>query len=176
MYHYFKDVQTLEEAKSLYKKLARQHHPDLGGDTATMQAINAEYATWQSNYARTSERARQQKAHGEGKKTAADYHDLDEVAEVLRVKIETILNLGLEVELCGLWLWVTGDTKPHKEELKAAGFRWSPDKTAWYYPAVPSFNRTKRTMEEIRRMHGSQLFTRADREEEATHIPQPLPA
>jgi hypothetical protein len=175
MYHYFTDCQSLEEAKSLYKKLARQHHPDLGGDTRTMQEINAQYATFQANFVRTSERARQQQAHAEGKKTAADYHDLDEVAETLRVKIEAVLNMGLDVELCGLWLWVTGDTKPHKEELKALGFRWSPHKTAWYYPAVPSFNRIPRSMDDIRQMHGSMKFVSPNRDEESPN-PQPLPA
>ena len=166
MFTYFKDCQNLDEAKSLYKKLARQHHPDLGGDTATMQEINAEYARFQSDFARTSERARQQQAHAEGKKTSADYHNLDEVVEVLRVKIEAALNMGLDVELCGLWVWVSGDTKPHKEELKAAEFRWSPDKAAWYFAGVPSFNRLKRTMDEIRQMYGSQRFSRSSQEEE----------
>ena len=41
--NYIKDVTTLEELKQEYKRLALLHHPDIGGDTATMQAINAEY-------------------------------------------------------------------------------------------------------------------------------------
>jgi hypothetical protein len=84
--------------------------------------------------------------------------------------------MGLEVELCGLWVWVTGDTKPHKEELKAAGFKWSPNKTAWYYPGVPSFNRTPRTMDDIRSMYGSQVFTRASQPEEEEKARQSLAA
>lgn len=40
---YFADVRTLEELKAAYRRLAMQHHPDVGGDTATMQAINAEF-------------------------------------------------------------------------------------------------------------------------------------
>lgn len=35
---------TLDEVKALHKKLAKQYHPDLGGDTETMQTINREYA------------------------------------------------------------------------------------------------------------------------------------
>jgi hypothetical protein len=177
MFTYFNDCQTLDEAKSLYKKLAFQHHPDLGGDTATMQAINAEWARFQSEYAYRSERTRQQQAHAEGKKTAADFHNLDEVAEVLRVKIESLLNISSEltVELCGLWVWVTGETKKHREAIKAVeGMRYAPDKQAWYFAAVPSFNRTRRSMDEIRSMHGSQQFTRGSHEEEP--IPQSLHA
>ena len=40
---YFTNCQTLDELKKVYKHLAQKHHPDVGGDTATMQAINAEY-------------------------------------------------------------------------------------------------------------------------------------
>ena len=168
---WFKYCQSLEEAKVIYRNLAKENHPDLGGDTRTMQAINAEYARFQSQFAYTSERTRQQAAHAEGKKTAADYHNLDDVIEALRVKVEAALNLGLDVEVCGLWVWVSGDTRPHKEELKAAGFKWAPDKAMWFYPGVPSFNRQKRSMDEIRNMHGSQVFTRSSQRDD-----EPTPA
>ena len=83
MYKYFKNCQSFEEAKAMYKKLARENHPDLGGDTATMQEINAEWARYQADWTRSDQYQRQQQAHKEGRKTAADYHNLDEVAEVL---------------------------------------------------------------------------------------------
>ena len=31
------------EIKNEYRRLAKLHHPDLGGDTATMQEINLQY-------------------------------------------------------------------------------------------------------------------------------------
>jgi hypothetical protein len=37
------EAKTIEELKALYRKLAFTHHPDLGGNTTTMQEINAEY-------------------------------------------------------------------------------------------------------------------------------------
>lgn len=40
---YFAGTNDLNALKAEYKRLAMQHHPDRGGDTATMQAINAEY-------------------------------------------------------------------------------------------------------------------------------------
>ena len=43
MLKYFKNCTTKEECKKLYKKLAFIHHPDRGGDTETMKAINAEF-------------------------------------------------------------------------------------------------------------------------------------
>lgn len=40
---YFAGINDLTALKAEYKRLALANHPDRGGDTATMQAINAEY-------------------------------------------------------------------------------------------------------------------------------------
>ena len=48
--------------------------------------------------------------------------------------VSSILHVpGIEVELVGTWLWVSGNTRPVKEELKAAGFRWSPKRGKWHW-------------------------------------------
>ena len=41
---YFDHLSTVEDIKPHYKKLAMENHPDRGGNTATMQEINAQYA------------------------------------------------------------------------------------------------------------------------------------
>lgn len=174
MYTYFEQSMNLEEAKAHYKNLVRQHHPDAGGDTRTMQDINAEWAHFQANHSKDEGYKRQSQAHAEGRKSAADFHNLDEVAEVLRVKIEFALNLeGVDVELMGFWVWLTGNTKAHKDAIKAntegqeIKWRWAHEKQAWYYAGVPSFNRERRSLDEIRSMHGSQKFSRQYKEENA---------
>jgi curved DNA-binding protein CbpA len=167
MYTYFANCTTQEEAKALYRELVRKHHPDAGGDTHTMQDINAEYSLFQARGATADARRRQQDAHAENRKSAADFHNLEEVEGILREKIEAALNMGLDVELIGLWVWISGDTKPHKEELKAAGYKWSPTKLTWYFPGVPSFNRKPQDLDTIRANYGSQRFTRSHREEAA---------
>ena len=40
---WFQNPKTLEELKKQYKRLAMQHHPDIGGNVRDMQEINAEY-------------------------------------------------------------------------------------------------------------------------------------
>ncbi|MCI6538711.1 MAG: hypothetical protein MR460_01005 [Bilophila wadsworthia] len=40
---YFDGICTLDELKKAYRELALANHLDRGGDTAVMQAINAEY-------------------------------------------------------------------------------------------------------------------------------------
>ncbi len=40
---FFKNIINLDDLKSQYKKLARIHHPDCGGDTQNMQILNNEF-------------------------------------------------------------------------------------------------------------------------------------
>ena len=55
-------------------------------------------------------------------------------ADAYRAVIMQIIRLaGLEIELCGAWLWVSGETRAHKDALKAAGLRWSAKKSMWYW-------------------------------------------
>ena len=171
---YFNDCKTQAEAKAKYRELVKQHHPDAGGDTATMQDINREYSQFMSEGAKGEARERQRTAHAENRKSAADFHDLDEVGEKIRVMIEFALNLeGVDVELMGLWVWLTGNTKAHKDAFKAWNeshelkWRWMHKKQAWAYQGVPSFNRKETTLDEIRNAYGSQKFSRGQRAEEA---------
>jgi len=40
---YFKTCTTPQQCKELYRKLAKQHHPDNGGDAEAMKAVNNQY-------------------------------------------------------------------------------------------------------------------------------------
>jgi hypothetical protein len=135
-----------------------------------MQEINAEYADFLQNFAKGEARTRQHTAHTENRKSAADFHDLDEVGEQIRIMIEFALGLdGVEIELMGLWVWLTGNTKAHREAFKTwnetheTRWKWSPKKTAWYYAGVPTFNRKETTLDEIRNAYGSQKYSRQQR-------------
>ncbi len=46
----------------------------------------------------------------------------------------------IKVEKIGTWLWIGGDTKPHKEELKELGFRWSRKRSKWYKAEDNNYN------------------------------------
>ena len=43
---YLINITSENSLKTDYKKLARDNHPDNGGDTSRMQAINSEYEYW----------------------------------------------------------------------------------------------------------------------------------
>ena len=142
---YFTNCKTAEELKKEYHRLARENHPDLGGDTATMQQINAEF-----------EKAAERIASGYtmDDQNAESAADIAEFASVLNI----LFGLGgIEIELCGTWLWITGSTYAHKDAIKAAGCKWSAKKKAWYYHSGEYTRKSRKgySMDEIRDLHGS---------------------
>ena len=150
MAQFFKNVNSLEELKREYRRLVMINHPDHGGDTATMQAINAEHdALFEAL------KAKHNAEHD------AD-HQTTETPEEFRKIIDALLRLdGVEVELCGSWLWIGGNTRAHKDDLKAAGCRWSSGKKLWYWrhsEDANSWHRGRSTIGEIRTKYGSQYF------------------
>lgn len=158
-YIHFRPIPTtLEELKAAYKRLAIANHPDHGGSTETMQQINAEYTDLFEQLKNTH-----RNAAGE-QYTSRETTD-EAPAEFIEL-IEKLIRLpGIIIELCGSWLWITGDTKPVKDELKTIGFRWSSNKSAWYYHRGGYHKRSgkEHTMDEIRNMYGSQQYTGSQR-------------
>jgi hypothetical protein len=141
---YFAGIKTLEELKEKYRNLCKKHHPDLGGDVATMQEINAEYDHLL--------------------KTGTFCQDKEEeINEIFAREIleKTTCLEGLIVELCGRWIWFTGATYQHKDILKSIGCFFSRKKTAWYWHAADEKkSRSKgKPLEEIREIYGSKIVT-----------------
>ena len=135
MRKYFAGLTTMEEIKKAYKKLAFELHPDKGGSTAEMQELNNQYEQAISYYGKA-----------EDHQTNKEYMDI----------IADLINLdGIEIEICGSWIWITGDTYPHRDVLKKLHFKYSKNKTAWYLAGEPSKNKKKMTLDEIRNLHGS---------------------
>ena len=147
MAQFFKNVNSLDELKKEYRRLVMINHPDHGGDTATMQAINAEHdALFEAL------KAKHNAEHDED-------HQTTETPEEFREIIEALLRMdGVEVELCGSWLWIGGNTRAHKDDLKAAGCRWSSSKKLWYWRHAEDAHRWHRgrsTIGQIRTKYGS---------------------
>lgn len=161
--NWFEGCKTVEEIRSRYHKLAMQYHPDRGGSHQTMCDINAAYEAACKFYVRNDKKAYARYTTSDARE--AYYSAQDILNEKIRIIIERLVKLGgLNVELCGSWIWVDGNTRPHKETLKALGGRWSKDKGKWYFVGAPSHGYRRYTMDEIRSFHGSKFYAKAEEE------------
>ncbi|VVB80757.1 Uncharacterised protein [uncultured archaeon] len=144
---YFEGLTDESSIKNRYKQLAKAHHPDLGGCVETMKIINSQYESVLSGiYQRAG-------------KSITEIDDLFKEDIAMRQKLNAILLLDdLIIEICGNWLWITGETRKHKDILKSSGFYWASKKEAWYYRSeqFKSYgNRRLQSLDEIRYKHGS---------------------
>jgi hypothetical protein len=134
---------TQDEIKAAYRKACSQYHPDRNAaGLEMMQLINVAYEALQDYKGEAIEQEAGAEMYGEQINTA----------------LNLLISLGLEIELCGSWIWVHGNSYAHREILKANGFKWAPVKKLWYFrPAdYKSFGRGKWDMDKIRSIHGSQ--------------------
>lgn len=146
---------SLEELKKAYKKLAIANHPDRGGKTEDMQEINAEYDSLFSTLKNVHT-----SASGE---TYTAKEESTETPEQFKQIIEKIITLdGIEIEICGSWVWVTGNTYTHKETLKSLKFKYSKNKNAWYHHEEGYRKHTSKSfsLDEIRDLWGSEKVTK----------------
>ena len=151
----FENIKNFADLKKAYHKAARENHPDLGGDTETMKKINNDFDRAAKRIERDGEKFSTESAADQNGKTAETAQDLAEFADILG----KLYGLdGLDIELCGSWLWITGNTYAHREAIKAAGCKWSKNKQAWYWHKGDYVRKGRRRydMDEIRAMHGSE--------------------
>ena len=156
MKRYFSGCHTAEDLKQEYKKAARKLHPDCnpGVDTtAEFQRMQAEFEeAWEKlkNIHASSEKENDYTyTKTESNFSAKNYMQI----------INRIINIpGIEIEICGTWIGITGNTYPVKDAISEAGFYYSRNKRAWYWHEE-GYKRTGKkryTMDEIRSMHGSE--------------------
>lgn len=152
---YFDHCQTLNDLKGAYKKLALKHHPDCGGDVRIMQDINAEY----DRIFEVLKRQDNAQAKEEGQEWKVSTEESNEFKEI----IEALIKIsGIIIELCGSWLWISGNTYENKDALKAAGCAYSGSKKMWYWHHAEDSDYRSRgntPIEDIRAKYGSELIS-----------------
>ena len=156
--NYFKNVATAEELKKAYRDLARELHPDLGGDEEKFKEMQAEYEIlWDSL----------KDIH-----TAQDgstyVNKSTETADEFMNRINTLLKYkDLTTEVCGKWIWVSGEaakeSKEYRDMLKSLKFVFSGAKKAWGWTmGIKPLNKKRRksnlSMDYIRRKYGSEVY------------------
>lgn len=141
-----------EIIKIAYRQACKKYHPDRNpAGLEMMKLINAAYDALQD----VINGAPFDKSVGREYKEGSENY-----GEEINKALSAIINLGLTIEVCGSWVWVSGNTKLYRDTLKAAGFKWAPKKSMWHFrPAdYKSFNRGAWDMDKIRETHGSQII------------------
>ena len=127
--------------KQAYRRASMKYHPDRNpSGKEMMQLVNMAYQAIK-NFVGDAEISINASQYG----------------ETLSQALNEIIGLGLNIEICGAWAWVSGNTKPHKETLKKTGFKWAAKKCRWFYrPAdYKSCSRGHWSMAKIRGVYGS---------------------
>ena len=138
----------LSDVKQVYRKLASANHPDKGGSTETMQLINTAFAE------------------------LCKYFELNATLDINQETetnhsfdfsfVDTLKTLqGVVIEICGYWVWLSGNTYPHKETISNLGFKFSGAKKSWYWsPTIDTskYKRGSKSMKNIRQEFGSKII------------------
>lgn len=151
----FDNINSLDELRKAYRAAAFAAHPDHGGSTEAMQEVNAAYE--KRFEILKAEQNRKADADPTGKTRR-----VEEMPEEFRAVIEKLLSIkDIIIELCGSWVWVSGETREHKDELKAAGCFWAKKKGMWYWRCAKDAHHGKShaSMADIRRKYGSERIT-----------------
>ena len=145
----FKGVEGINEAKKIYKTLAKKLHPDVGGSEEEFKILNAVY-------------------------TDLIEHKIYFSNDIkIDIELEKIISLilhfeNITIELVGSWIWVNGDTREIKEKLKEIGFKWASKKRMWFFGDMKSKNPTPKSMEEIKNKYGSEALNTKNKKEVAS--------
>lgn len=133
----FKEIQGINEAKKIYKQLAKKLHPDVGGSNELFKMLNKIYNDILENKIYFSNESK---------------IDLE-----LEKIISQILHYeNIVIEVIGSWIWLSGDTKQIKDTLKEIGFKWARTKKLWFYGEMKRRNPKEQNIEDIKAKYGCQ--------------------
>ena len=140
----FEVVTGINEAKKVFKQLAKKLHPDVGGSNEKFKLLNTIYNDILENKIYFS-------------------NDTKFDIELEKIISQILHYENITIELVGSWIWLSGDTKEIKEKLKELNFKWASKKKMWYYGEMKGRNPKQKSMDEIKSKYGSQTFKKKEK-------------
>ena len=145
------------EVKTIYLKLVKLYHPDhnVTDTTVIMSQINNFFEECLQNLSGATlinNSTKQTYTYQPHSQAAQQFQDI-------LLKLFKFPNIA--IELCGSWLWITGDTFSYRKELKSIGCRYSGKKRAWSWHVGSYRKRNKKTftLPGIRELYGSECLS-----------------
>lgn len=121
------NVETLTKA---YKKAIFKHHPDHGGTSQSFVELQNAYSYLMNEIKYPSKKYSSDTKQLEDIMVNYSQELIDKIMELIE---KFALNDDININIIGDWIWLDGTTKPHKEAIKSLGFKFSKNKTAWYW-------------------------------------------
>lgn len=158
---YFSACKSIEDVKETFKRLAKELHPDNGGDAEQFKAMMNEYTVAFNRYKnvhRKDQDRQESKDNGAENRSnsRAEYQESpEEFAEIIN---KVIFMDGVEIEIVGRWVWLSGNTYFYKDQIKEAGFMWSSKHRKWFWNGGErkSKKHSNLTYEQVKNLHGCQ--------------------
>ena len=144
---------TVDGISRAYKAFALRWHPDkAGGDVEMMKLGNIARDMLLHNLAFLAREF--DNIHAE----SDTFENIPEALEMILSKMKHFE--GVTIEICGTWIWVSGNTRVYKDFFKSEGFRWAPKKCQWYFTPSPRkrFRHREFSMSEIREKYSSKFY------------------
>ena len=131
----FKGIEGINEAKKIYKQLAKKLHPDVGGSDELFKMLNSIYTNILENGIYFSNEFK---------------FDL----EIEKIISQILHYENILIEVVGSWIWLSGETKEIKDKLKELNFKWASKKKMWFYGEMEGRNPNEKSMEDIQSKYG----------------------
>lgn len=162
MYFDLNKIDSVETLRNEFKKLCFKLHPDKGGNETDFKNMQNEFEKILKSFSGKKQNYQEQNNQEQKEQNEFNYsYNSDFEKELMNIIINLVNYSDLNLEVCGVWLWVTGDTKKHKDLLKSLNLRFHAKKLCWFFC---DYNESKKTfrskeldMNEIRIKHGSKV-------------------
>ena len=151
---FLKNCNDLSELKNNYRKFALKFHPDrIGGNENSFKQLNNEYEFLSKKLNLYSENEK-----SDINQTA---NDLEQFKDIIN---EILFLNGIDIEVIGKFIWLSGNTKEHKEKLKSLNFKYASKKCMWFYHNIENYKSfgSNNNIEDIRNKYGTQKINKSN--------------
>jgi len=140
----FKECQSIEDAKILFRSLAFKNHPDQGGTEEGFKLLMSEYESFLNGFI-----FNRFESAGEKRTKGASVIHFQEI-------LNKIIQFNMDIEIIGFWIYAKSSFE-YKDQLKELGFWFSGKHKAWVYSGGAKIRRASgMSLDEIRVAHGSE--------------------